>query len=114
MSLERLPKEVWTKILNLSADDLPQYDSPLPPLPIRQNPEYAAGLDDMNLPPHELERRRLLEEDEIMNVPFYEVQDLVLIKASGNSLTLIEPQTGMIGALKNLDVSTYSAMSNLR
>jgi hypothetical protein len=33
------------------------------------------------------------------------VQDLVVIKASGNSLILVEAQIGMIGALKNLDVS---------
>lgn len=105
MSLERLPKEVWIKILNLSGDDLPYYDSPPAPLAIRRPEELTADLDELNLPPHELERRRLLEEDEIMNVPFYEVQDLVVIKASGNSLILVEAQIGMIGALKNLDVS---------
>ncbi|KAJ9114334.1 hypothetical protein QFC22_005786 [Naganishia vaughanmartiniae] len=105
MSLERLPKEVWTKILHLSGDDLPLYDSQPTPLPTHRPEEETAQFDEMNLPPHELERRRLLAEDEIMNVPFYEVQDLVVIKASSNSLTLVEAQIGMIGALKNLDVS---------
>ncbi|KAJ9096372.1 hypothetical protein QFC21_005193 [Naganishia friedmannii] len=104
MSLERLPIEVWTKILNLSGDDLPHYESSPAPLPTRLVEEHVADLEEMNLPPHELERRRMLEEDEIMNVPFYEVQDLVIIKASSNSLNVIEAQIGMVGALKNLDL----------
>lgn len=104
MSLDRLPKELWTKILNLSGDDLPQYDEPSKLFVSRQ----LDGLqleDGAEVPPHELERRRRAAEDEIMSVPFYEVEDLAVIKASGNSLTFVESQIGMVGALKNLDVS---------
>lgn len=105
MSLDRLPKELWTKILNLSGDDLPQYDEEQKPLTVQP----LNGLQlayETQLPPHELERRKRAGEDEIMNVPFYEVEDLAVIKASGNALTFVEAQIGMVGALKSLDVST--------
>jgi hypothetical protein len=107
MSLERLPKELWTKILGLSGDDLPLYDEPPKPLATRELDESLLE-DGAEVPPHELEHRRKAAEDEIMNVPFYEVEDLAVIKASGNALTFVEAQIGMVGALKNLDVSALT------
>lgn len=107
MSLDRLPKELWTKILGLSGHDLPHYDEPTKSLLSQQLDELQLE-DGAEIPPHELERRKRAAEDEIMNVPFYEVEDLAVIKASGNSLTFVEAQIGMVGALKNLDVSSVT------
>ncbi|KAJ9104200.1 hypothetical protein QFC19_004017 [Naganishia cerealis] len=103
MSLERLPKEVWTKILNLSGDDLPHYDQEATLLAPSHIGAFSVEEEAMELPPHELERRRMLEADEIMNVPFYEVQDIVLIKASSNSLKSIEAQIAILTRLLSSD-----------
>ncbi|GHJ86970.1 hypothetical protein NliqN6_3372 [Naganishia liquefaciens] len=101
MSLSRLPRELWTRILNLSGDDLPD---DLPSDDRITIPCGQAVSEANDFSPEEAHRRRRAAEDEIMRVPFYQVEDLSVIRASGNEIRVIEPQIGLIGGLKVLDV----------
>jgi hypothetical protein len=103
MMLERLPRELWTRILGLEGDDLPLHTSAPE---IIGSPEGWDG--ESEIPPHEVERRRREADEEMMRVPFYEVEDLSVIKASGNAISVVEDQIGLVGALKSLDVSLLS------
>jgi Leucine-rich repeat (LRR) protein len=75
MELERLPKQLWTKVLGM-----PDNEITLPSTP-------PVGDDD----------------DE--TVPSYEVEDLTQLKAASNMLKEIEPEIGFFASLRILDVS---------
>lgn len=84
MSLGRLPRELWTRILGLTGDDLP------PDLDVEEGKTPVVQADE-----------------ELMSVPFYQVEDLCVIRASGNEIRVVEAQVGLIGALRVLDVSAF-------
>lgn len=107
LMLRRLPRELWTRILGLEADDLP-FSVVDDGRPRDEGPVFFGSAEEGGedaVPPHELERRRKAAEEEVMNVPFYEIQDLTVIRASGNSIGVVEEEVGLVGALRVLDVS---------
>jgi hypothetical protein len=75
MELERLPKQLWTKVLGMPDNEITRPSTP------------PVGGDD----------------DE--TVPSYEVEDLTQLKAASNMLKEIEPEIGWFGSLRILDVS---------
>jgi hypothetical protein len=117
MGLERFPRELWTGVLGLSEDDV----GPEPPTDAAQGGRPATttaedvfsgrtgfGADD--LPPHVRSQQSRTETKKLLDqVPFYEREDLTAIKASGNTLKVVEPYIGMFGALRTLDVSDLSS-----
>lgn len=101
MALCRLPPELWTRILGLTGDDLPPDLEEERPIVSATNDQGADAI-----PPHEAQRISRQADEEIMSVPFYQVEDLCVIRASGNEIRVLEPHVGLVGALRVLDVSS--------
>lgn len=115
MGLEHLPRELWTRILRLSDDELdPELKASNvdslsraaaeSPFASRSLLRPAASQEADSDSPAKFPKRQDLNVEE---VPFYEIEELVAIRASGNLLKTIENQIGMFGALKTLDVSFF-------
>jgi hypothetical protein len=101
MGLDRLPREVWTKMLRLDPNELEE------PLGDRLSPSEMSSIHDAgeeDLPPHVLAQRA--KEREVEDVPFYDVVDLAVLRAPGNLFKSIDKHIGGFGALKILDVSS--------
>ncbi len=91
MELERLPKELWTKVLGMPERELSRPPTPPPEL---STPRAGAGVFGQPLN---------VDEDV---VPSYEVEDLTQLKAASNMIKDIEGEIGLFGSLKILDVSS--------
>lgn len=118
MGLEQLPREVWTRILGLSESEI-EDPLPCPSVTLSRTPSTPSNKSsptDINnygafdTPPHisssfSSHSRRSSTQDEEEEIPYYEIEDIVAIRASGNALKRLPKQIAMFGALKTLDVS---------
>lgn len=113
MGLERFPRELWTGVLGLSEEELG-----VEPEPEQEQLEGKkqsgdvfssdgkSGFGEYDLPPHVLLKQARSETKKRLDeVPFYEREDMTIIRASGNMLKVVDTHIGMFGALKTLDVS---------
>lgn len=110
MDLEVFPRELWTGVLGLSEAEVGVDVSRGSQAENRSDP-FASNFvgDEYSLPPHvaSAESSMLLKK-RLDEVPFYDREDLSIIRASGNLLKSIEPWIGMFGALRALDVSSHN------
>lgn len=115
MGLQQLPREVWTRILGLSEDEI-EDPLPSPSIPSTPSNKLTTNLDsfgEFDTPPHitsssassSHSRGQSQGSEEVEEIPYYEIEDIVAIKASGNALRRLPRQIAMFGALKSLDVS---------
>jgi len=107
MDLEVFPRELWTGVLGLSEAEVGVDVSKVSQAENRSDP-FASNFvgDEYSLPPHVASAHSsTLLKKKLDEVPFYEREDLSVIRASGNLLKSIEPWIGMFGALRALDVS---------
>ena len=109
MGLEIFPRELWTGVLGLSEEDLgpdPAGDKEQKSRLLTDVFSGESGFGESDLPPHVLSKQASSETKRRLDeVPFYEREDMTVIRASGNMLKVIDSHIGMFGALRTLDVS---------
>jgi hypothetical protein len=111
MDLDVFPRELWTGVLGLSEAEVGADVSKVSQAENHSDP-FASNFmgDEYSLPPHVASAQSsTFLKKKLDDVPFYEREDLSVIRASGNLLKSIEPWLGMFGALRVLDVSVQRA-----
>lgn len=87
LSLPRMPKEVWTKIIGLEEEKISiPYDTTM----IKDT--AITGMSEVE------------EEEQVETVPYYEQVDVVHLRASGNEFRFIEVEIDMLASLRILDL----------
>lgn len=91
LTLDRLPKEIWTKMVGMEESEL--------------SIPYTRTSSPADKAIHAMRRSEAAEEEKVPDVPFYEQVDLIHLRASGNEIMFIEPEIRTLAGLKVLDVS---------
>lgn len=91
LTLDRLPKQIWTKMVGIEESDLS--------IPYERSEPTDKAINAM----------REEAEEQVPDVPFYEQVDLIHLRASGNEIMFIEPEIRTLAGLKVLDVSRAEA-----